>query len=264
MSRLAASARAAAVARLDPIELSDVLAVAGLQTRTDRKYLVTPSQYERMLDQLGGRFQALEIDGIRGFRYESVYFDTALLDLFHAHRQRRRRRYKVRTRTYLDSDESMFEVKLEGRRGSTIKRRMPYAPQDRNRMTDRAREFVTDVLTQEYAMRPAPLRPTLSTAYTRSTLVDPVAGSRLTCDVDLVCTGAVGTRRHGPDLILLESKSVSGRSPAEDALAALGVRPVQLSKYCVSVALLHPHVAANRWSRLLRRHFDWTRAPLAG
>lgn len=259
MSRSARTAQAESVGRLAPIGLDEVLDVAGLQTRTDRKYLVTGEQYGEMLAELGRRFRALQIGERRSFRYESVYFDTPLLELFHAHRQGRRRRYKVRTRTYLDSDESMFEVKLEGARGSTIKERLPYDPADRARITGEAQAFVERILAEQYALRPARLRPALSTAYTRSTLVDPVGGSRLTCDVDLVCEGPEGVRR-GPDLVLVESKSASGKSPADRALAEMGVRPVQLSKYCVGVALLHPHLAANRWNRLLRREFGWTRA----
>lgn len=262
MSGLAATAQADSLAGLNPIGLDDVLEVAGLQTRTDRKYLITPWQYTRMLTTLSDRFRALEIDGRRAFGYESVYFDTPLLDLFHAHRQGRRRRYKVRTRTYLDSAESMFEVKLEGPRGSTIKRRMPYRTDDRGRMTDDAWGFLNDVLARQYEMRPAALRPALSTAYTRATLVDPDGGSRLTCDVDLVCSGPTGVQR-GPDLVLIESKSAAGRSPADAALAAMGVRPVSLSKYCVGVALLHPQLSANRWSRVLRREFGWSRTPAA-
>ena len=32
-----------------------------------------------------------------------------------------------------------------------------------------------------------------------------------------------------------------------------------MSKYCIGVALLHPEMAANKWNRLLVRHFGWQR-----
>jgi hypothetical protein len=52
------------------------------------------------------------------------------------------------------------------------------------------------------------------------------------------------------------------------ALAQMGIRPVRLSKYCIGVALLNPDMAANRWNRLLVRHFGWQRVaetePLEG
>jgi hypothetical protein len=39
----------------------------------------------------------------------------------------------------------------------------------------------------------------------------------------------------------------------------MGIRPVRMSKYCIGVALLHPDMAANKWHRLLVRHFGWQR-----
>lgn len=43
----------------------------------------------------------------------------------------------------------------------------------------------------------------------------------------------------------------------------MGIRHLSMSKYCVGIALLHPHLPANRWNRVLRNHFDWDRAPAA-
>ena len=47
-------------------------------------------------------------------------------------------------------------------------------------------------------------------------------------------------------------------------LARMGVRPVRMSKYCIGVALLHPDMAANKWNRLLVRHFGWQREDIEG
>jgi hypothetical protein len=241
---------------LPPVTLSEVLAAASLQTRVDRKYLLTPGQFDRLAAALRGRFHALEIGGRRMFGYESVYFDTPDLALYRAHRQGRRRRYKARTRTYLDSDECMFEVKLEGRRGETVKRRLPYAPRDRDVLTPAARAFLDETLAAEYGMTAAPLTPALTTTYHRSTLVDLAGGARLTCDVDLVCADD-RLRAPGPERVLVESKSTGSGSVADAALGALGIRPIGISKYCVGVALLHPHEPANRWNRTLRQEFGW-------
>jgi len=123
----------AVAAELDGADLDTVLVEAALQTRVDRKYLLTPELFRELIRGLAGTFRVLDIDGRRVFGYESVYFDTASLDLFRAHRQGRRHRYKARTRTYVDSDACMFEVKLKGRRGETIKHRMPYHIGDRGR-----------------------------------------------------------------------------------------------------------------------------------
>jgi hypothetical protein len=56
----------------------------------------------------------------------------------------------------------------------------------------------------------------------------------------------------------VESKS-TGVGSADRALAGRGVRPVSLSKYCVGIALTRPGATANRWNRILRREFGWSR-----
>jgi hypothetical protein len=240
------------------VGLDQVLSEAALQTRVDRKYLLTPEQFEGLGRRIGATFHVLEIDGRRVFGYESVYFDTAALDLFRAHRQGRRRRYKARVRTYLDSGACMFEVKLKGRRGETVKHRLPYRLEDRGRMNPEAAEFMAQLLAQEYGERLPELEPAVTTSYSRLTLVDLEAGARLTCDVDLVCSRGE-LRASGSDLILVESKSAGSGSAADAALREMGVRPIGISKYCIAVALLHRTLAANKWNRTLRTHFGWSR-----
>jgi hypothetical protein len=243
---------------LGGVELAEVLAEAALQTRVDRKYLLTPDEFQELARRVGSTFRVLDIGGRRVFGYESVYFDTGRLDLFRAHRQGRRRRYKARVRTYLDTGACMFEVKLKGRRGETVKHRLPYAVEDRERLNAEAAQFLGDLLEQEYGEPVPDLEPAVVTAYSRLTLVDLVGGARLTCDVDLVCSR--GQRRaQGSDMILVESKCAGAGSVADEALREMGVRSISVSKYCVAVALLDRTMAANKWNRTLRTYFGWSR-----
>jgi hypothetical protein len=53
----------------------------------------------------------------------------------------------------------------------------------------------------------------------------------------------VETKRHGP------------HGDADVALRSLGLRPVEMSKYCVAVALLYPGIRGNPWHRTLQRYF---------
>jgi len=244
--------------RLDGVELAEVLAEAALQTRVDRKYLLTPEQFQGLAQRVGSTFRVLDIGGQRIFGYESVYFDTPALDLFRAHRQGRRRRYKARVRTYLDTGACMFEVKLKGRRGETVKHRLPYALEDRERLNDEAAEFLGGLLHQEYGEAMPDLEPAVTTSYSRVTLVDLVVGARLTCDVDLVCSRGQ-LRVQGSDMILVESKCSGAGSAADQALRQMGVRAISVSKYCVAVALLDRTLPANKWNRTLRSHFGWSR-----
>jgi hypothetical protein len=76
-------------------------------------------------------------------------------------------------------------------------------------------------------------------------------------DVELEFGGPDRTA-GGPDRVIVESKS-TGVGSADRALAGGGVRPVSLSKYCVGIALTRPGATANRWNRILRREFGWSR-----
>src|SRR5699024_10298345 len=116
----AGEAPAAAVAERPRISRADVMETAALQTRVDKKFLLTPVQFAEFTDRLGAEFSVMEIDGIRSFQYRSTYFDTSDFEQYRAHRQGRRRRYKVRSRTYVESKLCMFEIKTKGRLGATV------------------------------------------------------------------------------------------------------------------------------------------------
>lgn len=250
----------AAAAGLPAATLDQVLQVAGLLTRVDRKYLVPVDVVESLVHGLGERHHVLEMEGIRAFAYESVYFDTPDLALYRHHVQGRRRRFKVRTRSYVDTLACMLEVKLKGSRGETVKCRREHPFDERGALPATAQAYLSEVLDAYGLTAPGPLIPRLTTTYRRTTLVDLRAGARVTLDEGLVCregVRAVDGRSH----VIVESKSGDGRSEADATLLSLGVRPVRISKYCAGVALLHPELPANPWSRTLRRHYGYRRAP---
>jgi hypothetical protein len=89
----------------------------------------------------------------------------------------------------------------------------------------------------------------------RSPVTRKMIPAREQADVDLVCTGggrvATGLSGH----VLVEIKSSGPRSEADASPRGLGLRSVQMSKYCVAAALLHPGIRANPWHRILRRYF---------
>ena len=241
-----------------PISLADTDAVAALQARVDSKYVVDQSTLALLLDGVLGTHHVLEIEGLRAFGYRSWYFDTADLDTYRAHVQGRRRRYKVRTRLYEDTGDCLLEVKLKGRRGETIKTRMP-ARCGHGELDSGCVTFVRDVLARSYGWDEiAALRRSIESAYRRVTLVDSRDGARVTIDTDLAY------RRDGDDRpfgaladgkAIVECKSVSGRSVAEDVLRACGARPVDCSKYCVGVEFAFRPDRGGANARLRRLHF---------
>jgi hypothetical protein len=200
----------------------------------------------------------LTIDGTQTFRYESVYFDTHDLASYLGAAHRRPRRFKVRTRTYLDTSSCMLEVKTRDVRSRTVKHRHPYDITHRADLTEAGRRFVASIAQAEAAAHR--LRPTLTTAYRRATLLLPgIAGAvaRVTIDVDLTWERPDGHGTRLDRLALIETKTLGKPCSVDRALWRLGHRPVAISKYGTGLAAVCPELPANKWNRVLRDHFDW-------
>jgi hypothetical protein len=253
----AGRAVAAAAASVDPISLKELNALAELQTRVDRKYFVPAALFQRLIAELAAELRVLDMGGRRTFGYESVYFDTPELTTYRAHLQRRRQRFKARTRTYTDSGLCMFEVKLSGTRGETVKQRVPHPVRHRAELTAGAMDHLYSTLGRAYQQAlPPGMRPTLSTTYQRTSFVGRTGEFRLTCDVELVCRNGRHEVRDTGGYVLVESKSSGPGSAPDRILRELGVRPASVSKYCVGVAALHPELPSNPWRQTLQRYFE--------
>ncbi len=90
------------LAQLPAVTLAELETEYALLTRVDRKYIVSPAVWADVMAEVEG-LRALEIEGVRSFGYESVYFDTPELDSYRDAARRRPARYKVRTREYLEA-----------------------------------------------------------------------------------------------------------------------------------------------------------------
>lgn len=242
---------AGVIAALPAISLDEVLEAAELQTRVDRKYIVGARQLEELISETS--VAALEIEGLRHFRYETVYFDTPDRQLYLDTAHRRPRRFKVRIRTYLDTDTSMLEVKRKDGRGRTDKHRLDLdLANDRGHLDDGMRAFVDSSVTTDVTRR---LAEAATTRFVRTTLVDVAHHARYTIDQRLVTTAADGRVVQLDDAAVVECKSAGHATPLDRALWARGIRPARISKYCTTLALLEPELPANHWHRTLQRHF---------
>jgi VTC domain-containing protein len=249
------------LADMAPIGLAELTEHAELQTRVDRKYILPLAQVELLLPEIGRGSRALDIDGLRLFRYRSVYFDTPDLTSFHLAVRRRRRRFKVRTRTYLDSRQCWLEIKTEGHRGGTVKSRLPYRCDDHDDVAP-GRGFIDAVLADlTMADHSAlTLAPVLLTHYLRGTLYLPATRSRVTIDVDLSWMDSRNAALALPHVAIVETKTGAAASEADRLLWSYGHRPVSVSKYATGLAALRPELPAAPWRRTLRRHFTVTDA----
>ncbi|MEU5163149.1 polyphosphate polymerase domain-containing protein [Streptomyces sp. NPDC020875] len=248
-----------------PVSLAQVQARAELMARFDHAYLVPDTVFTDLVAHLtdparpGGPFRILTIDGLRWFRYHSVYYDTPDWRCFHEHRQGRRRRFKIRERVYQDSGLRQFEIKLKSGRGETVKHRRPLTGAD-TPLDAPYLAFLADRLRSAYRMAaPETLSPSIVTDYRRATLVSD--GERITCDTGLRCHDVRADQavRCDPGLVLVETKTTGGLTDADRFLHARGVRPAVFTKYCAAIAALHPRQPANRWRRAARLAF--TEAP---
>ncbi|WP_240968925.1 polyphosphate polymerase domain-containing protein [Streptomyces sp. HNM0575] len=242
---------------------------APLLARFDEVYLVPADVFvdfaAQLTDPRRGResFRALDIGGLRCFGYHSVYYDTAGLRTYHDHRQGRRKRFKIRERCYQDSGERQFEVKLKGKRGETLKYRVPLTP-SAPALGDVPRRFLVETLRSAYGIEPPEtLVPSLLTDYRRVTLV--ADGQRVTCDAGLACRTYAGgpggparpVVRGAGDLVLVETKSTGRSTQAHRMLHRYGIRPAEFTKYA-ALAALRPTLSGNRWRRALRQVFPAT------
>jgi hypothetical protein len=229
------------VARLSAVSLDEVDARSGLQRRVDNKYLVTWPQLERLVDALADDHEALEIEGRRVFRYESVYFDTPALDSFRDHVAHRTPRTKIRSRLYVDSGEGSFELKVKLPEGETAKAGREHgAPADHGRISPAIEAFLREQLgrlTDDDG--PGPLEPTLITRFERATIAARSGAERITCDagVELARPGGRAVRLVD-DRVLVETKTESGDERADRVLREAGIEPVSFSKYRAGIGML--------------------------
>lgn len=242
-------------AHLSPIGLDELLALAELQTRRDRKYLVDRADLGALLADPGRELAVLEIDRRRSFDYESVYFDAPGLPSYLSGARARRRRFKVRTRTYLDSGQCMLEIKTRAG-DATVKRRLDYPAADRHRITGEGARWIEE--SGDVPVAAADLVPVLVTRYMRATILHRPTGSRMTCDSQLRIEDFQGRSGSlGPQMAIVEVKSPGRTVPLDRRLWKAGYRPAQISKYGTGMAFLRPDLPANKWNRTLRHHFGW-------
>ena len=242
--------------RLEPIGLEALDAAAALRRRFDTKYLLPREAVGELLERLQATHRVLEIDGLRGFRYRTTYFDTDGLTTFRDHVQGRRRRVKARVRRYVESGDCFLELKLRGPRDCTIKRRRPHDTALGDSLGAESVDALDRWVQAAYGRpAPGPLGPVLEVDYTRATLVAPDQGERLTIDVDVGMRTPAGDGfgRLDGELAVVESKSPRGPALATRELSLLGARRLEsMSKYCLGVVLALGHGRGNALLPVLR------------
>jgi hypothetical protein len=225
------------LARYAAVSLSDLDERAALLRRVDRKYAVERDVLLALLERLNADHEVLEIDGRRAFAYRTTYFETPDLRCFRDHVEGRLPRFKARTRLYEDSNQCVFEVKLKTAEDETDKRQVDHPAEDSETLTEEAWRCLSEALTDAGLDVPDELERRLQTAFHRFTLSPRGGSERLTCDLGVRLTSP--ERRSvelRPGLVLVETKTEQGDSPADRELRRRGVPAISLSKYRVGMS----------------------------
>ncbi len=238
--------------RFASITLEEMDTFAALQTRVDRKYIVTSQLCNELFGTININGQVLTVNEKRSTGYQSVYFDTPEFDLYKDAAYKRRPRFKARTRFYQATGKAMIEVKTKDGRGKTVKIRTPYHAEHLYELTESGRAFIDESV--QVPGSSEHLRPTLTSRYQRTTIVDRDTSTRMTCDEYLICSDWEDQSVAFPHCIL-ETKSSSQPSPFDKWLWEHEYRPQRISKYCTMLAVLHPALPANKWHQVIKKYF---------
>jgi len=227
-----------------PITLSEMDGVQ-LMDRTDTKFMLSRGELEDILKALPHTYRVLEVNGIRQSHYETLYYDTEDFHHFILHQNGKRNRYKIRMRKYVDSDLTFLEVKFKSNRERTIKNRMKL-PEIGEVLEEKSMEF----LGKQPNLDENKLVPKIWNAFKRITLVNEELKERLTIDCEL------SFRQNGssvllPKVVIAEVKQerANRHSPFMVEVKRRMIRPESISKYCLGVALLFPHVKSNNFKQ---------------
>ncbi|MEZ4905966.1 MAG: polyphosphate polymerase domain-containing protein [Spirosomataceae bacterium] len=228
----------------EPISLSEMDTVK-LLNRTDTKYLFANELLPDLLERLRPHYQMLEINGRRGADYQTLYFDTPQLELYHAHQSGRLNRYKIRQRSYVNTGLKFTEIKHKNNKGRTIKTRL----EQELPLGDLQQPCLYDFLTQGIPHSPNDLKPILWVDYTRLTLVNLQTNERVTLDLNLTFRNQY--QQIGPfQVVIAEVKQdKAGGSFFARLMKEHHIREGGISKYCLGVLSLYPNVKQNRFKR---------------
>jgi hypothetical protein len=159
----------------------------------------------------------------------------------------------VRTRLYVEDDLCRVEVKTKDNSGATIKAMAPSNPSRFGSLTGSDRKFVALQLAGHSDADVSALIPAAEIDYTRSTLADVDAGTRVTIDWQFAARTIMGAAWLDSGHVLVESKGPAGSSRANQVLSEFGARPQRFSKYVAAASTTIPRIPDNDFRRLLGR-----------
>lgn len=227
----------------------DEMKSVKLMNRTDTKFvaprcalaqiLKRATKMEYMVQYTTGVFNS----------YSTIYYDTLGLEMYTMHHNRKLCRQKVRSRTYIESEISFLEIKNKNNRGRTKKIRISVPDTDTTLIKENSEAVKFIEKNTKYAF--SNLRPSLTTEFSRITLVNKEKTERITIDLNVNFHNFIHNNDGNlNDIIIIELKQ-DGRyvSTMRQILRDLRIMPFKISKYCVGTALTNPDAKSNRFKK---------------
>jgi len=247
----------------EPISLAQMESVK-LMNRIDTKYAVPMAVLPHILEAAQADYYVQEIDGKRIATYDTMYYDTASLDMYVRHHDRQLVRQKIRVRQYVDSDLTFLEIKRKNNKGRTSKKRIIVpgftitadTPSVlKHKRKDDEQVTVASFIDAKSRYEWSQIAPHLWTKFHRITLVNRAKTERLTIDMDLIWDNVVsGEKKTFTDLVIIELKR-DGNVPSKMTHIMLDhrIHPLKISKYCIGTALTTPDIKKNRFKSKIRK-----------
>ncbi len=218
----------------------DLLARRELHRRADTKFVLSPAGAINLVHGLARDYAVVTAGEELVARYDTFYFDTPNLHLFHSHRRGRRLRHKVRIRHYPDRRLATLEVKSRRSELQSTKLIREHDFGDHTLSAD-DRAFIARTTGIDTAMVEQ-----IRTHFGRIMLLGLLTSERVTIDVDLqVEAGACSRSFSGVSIVEVKQWPLRRSTPVMLALRSGGWRPGGVSKYCVGIMSTRPDVRFN-------------------
>lgn len=224
-----------------------------LMNRIDSKYVASIDKLPAILKQAyESGYMVCAIDGSRVLDYYSLYYDTPNLSMYLTHHSGKKVRQKIRVRTYMISNTTYLEVKNKNNKGRTKKKRIEI-PKD-NSLSIQSHNESMDFLKQFSWWNPNQLSASLSTSFSRITLVNASKTERVTIDTALSFQNFRNSNEANlSDAVIIEVKQ-DGRATSQfkNILLDNRVLALRVSKYCIGTALTTPDIKKSRFKEKIR------------
>ncbi len=235
-----------ALAQFETIGLQEMERVK-LMNRVDVKFVIPLHLLSEIISECLPYYQLLEINGDWMSTYETLYYDTDDLSLYHHHQTGRLNRYKVRFRNYVGSNLSFFEIKHKTNKGRTVKTRIVQPNNANLKLNTTASEF----LEKSTPLFSSEMKGNIWVNYKRITLVNKTSNERLTIDINLTFKKGENTVQYNQVAIAEVKQERFGASPIIEIFKKYNLRPGSISKYCLGILSIFEEVKINRFKKKL-------------